>query len=144
MKSRVICIDFDGTCTTHSFPRVGQEIGAVPVLKDLVDAGHKLVLWTMRSDKPDGDGASDEYPHVTSGNFLTDAVKWFQGHKIPLYGVQCNPTQDKWTSSPKAYAQLYIDDCALGIPLVIPKEPDRPFVDWIRVRRLLEQEGYLE
>jgi len=26
-----ICIDFDGTCVTHEFPKVGKDIGAVPV-----------------------------------------------------------------------------------------------------------------
>jgi len=31
-----ICIDFDGTCVTHEFPKVGKDIGAVPVLKKLV------------------------------------------------------------------------------------------------------------
>ena len=33
-----ICVDFDGTCVTHEFPKVGKDIGAVPVLKKLVDA----------------------------------------------------------------------------------------------------------
>lgn len=45
-----ICIDFDGTCVMHEFPEVGQDIGAVPVLKKLVEAGHNLILFTMRSD----------------------------------------------------------------------------------------------
>jgi len=28
-----IVIDFDGTVVTHEFPKVGRDIGAVPVLK---------------------------------------------------------------------------------------------------------------
>ena len=44
----VIAVDFDGTCVTHDYPAVGKEIGAVPVLKALVQAGHKLILFTMR------------------------------------------------------------------------------------------------
>ena len=44
-----IAIDFDGTCVTHDYPEVGKDIGAVPVLKRLIDAGHKLILHTMRS-----------------------------------------------------------------------------------------------
>ena len=31
----IIAIDFDGTCVTHDFPRVGSDIGAIPVLKNL-------------------------------------------------------------------------------------------------------------
>jgi len=44
----VLAIDFDGTCVTHDFPRIGSEIGAPPVLRALVSSGHKLVLFTMR------------------------------------------------------------------------------------------------
>jgi hydroxymethylpyrimidine pyrophosphatase-like HAD family hydrolase len=46
----IIAIDFDGTCVTHEFPKVGKDINAVPVLKALVENGHQLVLFTMRSD----------------------------------------------------------------------------------------------
>lgn len=38
-----IAIDFDGTCVYHEFPKVGGDIGAVPVLKRLVEEGHQLV-----------------------------------------------------------------------------------------------------
>ena len=117
----VIGIDFDGTCVSHEFPHVGKDIGAVPVLKELVANGHSLILWTMRSN---GHG----------GNFLDDAINWFKENEIPLWGIQTNPNQSSWTSSPKAYCQLYIDDAALGCPLV----PDaRDYVDWIRVREML-------
>lgn len=30
----IIAVDFDGTCVTHEFPRVGAEIGAAEVLKE--------------------------------------------------------------------------------------------------------------
>jgi hypothetical protein len=45
-----ILIDFDGTCVAHEFPKVGKDIGAVPVLKALVENGHNLILFTMRSE----------------------------------------------------------------------------------------------
>lgn len=35
----IIAVDFDGTCVTHEFPRVGAEIGAAEVLKELPDTG---------------------------------------------------------------------------------------------------------
>lgn len=126
IKPTVIAVDFDGTCVSHAYPDVGRDIGAVPVLKDLVAAGHKLILWTMRS-----------------GQELDDAVRWFARHEIPLFGVNENPTQKGWTVSPKCYAEIYIDDAALGAPL---REGDfdegnevqeRPFIDWNEVRRLL-------
>ena len=119
----IICVDFDGTCVTHEYPKVGKDIGAVPILKKLVENGHQLILFTMRSGKE-----------------LNDAQKWFQENEIELYGVNVNPTQKSWTASPKAYGQLYIDDAALGIPLVIgEKESDRPYVDWVKVNEMLKE-----
>ena len=50
-KGITIAIDFDGTCVTHEYPNVGRDIGAAPVLRKLVENGHKLILWTMRDDK---------------------------------------------------------------------------------------------
>lgn len=126
-----ILVDFDGTCTTHDFPRIGQEIGAPEVLRDLVLAGHRLILFTMRSD-------------TNKGNYLKEAVQWFEENDIPLYGIQENPTQKAWTSSPKAYGQLIIDDICLGIPLMVdPELSDRPFVDWAKCRSLMEESGIL-
>jgi len=146
-----IAIDFDGTCVTHEFPKVGRDIGAVPVLKELVANGHNLILFTMRSDieSPTGD---DESIIMKGGNYLTDAVNWFKDNGIPLYGVQSNPTQQTWTTSPKAYAQLYIDDAALGCPLIYGNFGecgeggyyDRPHVDWDGVRQYLVAKGIIK
>lgn len=133
-----ICIDFDGTCVTHEFPKIGKDIGAVPVLKKLVENGHKLILFTMRSDVVDPK-STDQNIVPESGMYLTEAVKWFEENKIPLYGIQKNPTQESWTSSPKAYGQLYIDDAALGCPLLYNNElSDRPYVDWATVEMRLK------
>lgn len=124
--SKVIAVDFDGTCVTHEFPEVGKDIGAVPVLKDLVKAGHRLILWTMRS-----------------GDSLKDAEAWFAENEIPLFGVNKNPDQKAWTKSPKAYAMLYIDDAALGAPITYAADTARPFIFWPSVREELVRLGYL-
>ena len=31
-----IVLDFDGTCVTHEFPKIGKDIGSAPVLKELI------------------------------------------------------------------------------------------------------------
>jgi hypothetical protein len=117
----LIAIDFDGTCVTHDYPFIGKDIGAVPVLKELTDLGHQLILYTMRS-----------------GGELGEAQRWFHDNGIPLYGVNNNPDQFAWTSSPKVYAHLYIDDSALGMPLVFNSMFSmRPYVDWHSVRQIL-------
>lgn len=138
-----IVIDFDGTVVTHEFPKVGKDIGAVPVLKDLVKNGHNLILFTMRSDiiNPKTD---DVFIVPKSGKYLTEAVNWFKKHGIPLYGIQTNPTQHTWTTSPKAYGQIIIDDAALGCPLKIDTDIcDRPFVDWEIARMTLVLRGVI-
>lgn len=116
----IIGIDFDGTCVTHDYPNVGRDIGAAPVLKKLADAGHRLILWTMRS-----------------GEYLEEAIDWFESHDIPLFGVNENPEQRTWTDSPKAYCNLYIDDAALGVPLRVSSKEPRPYVDWNKVSTML-------
>ena len=129
----IISVDFDGTCVTHEFPEVGDDVpGSVEVLRELVAHGHCLILWTMRSDgRPEGD-------------FLKPAVAWFAKHGIPLFGINENPKQRHWTGSPKAYAHLYIDDAALGCPLIQPEDgKTRPFVNWSLVREFLVWQGAL-
>ena len=124
----IIAVDFDGTCVTHDYPNIGKDIGAVPVLKELVENGHKIILYTMRWDKE-----------------LKEAVQWFESSNIPLFGINENLTQRKWTKSPKIYAHLYIDDAALGIPLILDEGmSNRPFVDWKAVKSLLQNTGVLE
>lgn len=113
----IIAIDFDGTMVTHDYPEIGKDIGAAPVIRALQDRGHKIILFTMRSRLP-----------------LSAAVDWCKDNGIELYGINENPTQNHWTTSPKPYAQIYIDDAALGVPLINnPALSHRPYVDWIKV-----------
>lgn len=120
----IIAIDFDGTCVTHEYPRVGQNIGAWPVIKELHNSGHSIILLTMRS-----------------GQYLQDAVNLFEEYSIKLYGINHNPEQHLWTSSPKVYANIYIDDAALGCPLT--KCEDRPYANWTKIREMLMESGVL-
>ena len=96
----------------------------------------------MRSDKKVLETIGDKFIINTKDTFLTDAINWFKQNDIPLYGIQTNPTQTQWTTSPKAYAELYIDDAALGIPLVKIKG-SRPCVNWVKIKKLLIKEGIL-
>ena len=115
----IIGIDFDGTVVTHEYPRTGQDIGAVPVLKKMIEDGHKIVLNTMRS-----------------GQELMNAVNWFENNEIKPYGVNRTPGQESWTRSPKVNANLYIDDRALGCHLLTDGN-GRAYVDWRKVAELL-------
>lgn len=134
----IIAVDFDGTCVTHEFPKIGENIGAIPVLKALVNKGHKLILYTMRSTKDSGNIDKDGNPLKT--NVLQEAINWFNQYDIPLYGVNENPGQKHWTSSPKVFAHFYIDDMALGCPLINNKNiSNNPFVNWESVVKYFYQ-----
>jgi hypothetical protein len=137
-----INIDFDGTCVTHEFPNVGKSIGAEKILKRLVDNGHHLILFTMRSDRKEAKSVIDPTIQNFTGKSLTEAVEWFNRNDIKLYGIQKNPTQLNWTTSPKSYAELMIDDSALGCPLRFDSEvSERPFADWETIELYLENMG---
>ncbi|MCL2220507.1 MAG: hypothetical protein FWC23_10275 [Chitinispirillia bacterium] len=124
-ESKFIAVDFDGTCVTHEYPRVGRDVGAVPVLRKIAHT-HKLILWTMRS-----------------GPELDAAVEWFAKNGIPLWSANCNPEQTKWTSSPKSYADLYIDDTALGAPLKKGGSGEKDYMNWEEVERMLVGRGII-
>ena len=109
----IFAIDFDGTVVQHQFPKVGPSVpGALAGLRELVEGGHEIILYTMRS-----------------GDSLQDAVDYIRLRGIPLKGVNHNPEQSQWTDSPKAFAHRYIDDSAVGCPLIYPAT-GRPYVNW--------------
>jgi len=127
MKSKYIGIDFDGTIVKHKFPEIGEPIDdALKTIRLLQHAGHKIILYTMRSRET-----------------LVEAVKYLEDFGIQLYGVNENKTQKYWTDSPKVYCHLYIDDAALGCPLIHPASGDRPYVDWSLVVDELLAKNYL-
>lgn len=109
----VIAIDFDGTLAHHEYPKCGS---LVPFAKETVLKlqAHNVrwILWTMRS-----------------GRHLEEAVSMLRLEGLRPWGVNHNEEQT-WTTSPKCYAQLYIDDAAFGVPLIKDEWSDREFVDW--------------
>jgi len=117
----IIGLDFDGTCVEHEYPAIGADVPhAIWSLKKLVrEHGAQIILYTMRS-----------------GKYLDEAIAWFMKNDIPLLAVNQNVSQKDWTTSSKVYADLYVDDAAVGCPLIRPKDK-RPFVDWIVTYELI-------
>jgi hypothetical protein len=65
------------------------------------------------------------------GPMLTHAVDFCRERGIEFWGVNVNPEQAEWTSSPKVYAHHYIGDDALGCPLQDSRDMGkRPMADW--------------
>jgi hypothetical protein len=122
----VIAVDFDGTIVTHEYPNVGKPLKlAKEVLNMLTCNGNDVFLYTMR------DGAE-----------LEDAKRYCVENGINMCGYNHSPQQ--FSSSPKQYAMIYIDDAALGCPL--DYDPDysrRPFVNWFEVAKYLASMGLI-
>ena len=125
---KIIALDFDGTIVKHEYPKIGEPVPhALRVINRLMGLSYvKLILYTLRS--------------CTA---LTDAVDYCLKGGITFWGINQNPDQRSWSQSPKAYANLYIDDAALGCPLIYPNDNSRPFVNWTHVELLLESMNIL-
>lgn len=122
-----LCVDFDGTIVDHVYPEIGKPVpNAIKWLKRFNSQGANIILFTMRSD-----GKRD-------GKVLTEAVNYLKQNNIGLYGINENKSQKSWTKSPKAFGDFYIDDSAVGCPLIHPEGFARPCVDWEKVAEFIE------
>lgn len=122
----IIGIDFDGTIVTHEYPYVGKPLPfANEVIKMLNENGHRCFLYTMRD-----------------GSELLDAIEYCEENGLGMVGY--NESPDQFSESPKQYAQLYIDDAAVGCPLTVNNNfSQRPYVDWFCVADELGMRGLL-
>jgi hypothetical protein len=128
--SKKFCIDFDGTCVCEDFPRVGPTVpGAVRVLKKLVDNGHRLIMWTARSNQQ-----------------LEDAKNWFRDNGIELYAVNKDPHPlEGWPIPRKVIPAWYIDDRNLCTPMVSMSYKGKSYsvVDWEKIEEELVSKGLI-
>lgn len=104
-----IAVDFDGTIAQHYTMKPVP--GAFKWMKKFQKAGAQLILYTMRDRRQ-----------------LLEAIEFCSLHGIFFDGHNRNPQQG-WTTSPKCYAQVHIDDAGVCVPLIEP-EQGRAYVDW--------------
>jgi len=100
----IISVDFDGTICEHAYPEIGELLkGAVETLKDLIAAGHIIILNTCREDE-------ERRP------VLTEAVSFMRENGVEFVSVNTNRPEDEFRDKPgrKVFANVYIDDRNLG------------------------------
>lgn len=112
-----IAVDFDGTIVDNQFPKIGAlSPGAVRWLGQWsANPKVQLLLWTCRD-----------------GVYLDEAVSFCEEHRICFSGVNKNPDQT-WSLSPKAYANVYIDDLSFGAPTHLLDGFRCPVINWFHV-----------
>lgn len=97
-----IAVDFDGTIVEHRYPEIGKERPfAIQTLKQLIEDGHKLILWTVRE-----------------GQLLDEAVEWCAQRGIIFYAVNRDYDEDveeeNRNFSRKLKVGMFIDDRNVG------------------------------
>lgn len=122
----IIAVDFDGTIVTHEYPEIGRPIkGAIETIKAIIENDHKVFLWTMRCNKK-----------YRRRDLLQEAIDYCHDNGVELYSANISPSQ--FSTSNKQYASLYIDDAALGCPLINTGNFwDEPYVDWYKIGKML-------
>ncbi|MDY3062581.1 MAG: hypothetical protein SOW56_00935 [Bacteroidaceae bacterium] len=97
----LIAVDFDGTIVEHRYPKIGKEIPfAIQTLKQLIQDGHRLILWTIRH-----------------GESLQAAVDWCKERGVEFYAINRDYAEQEDAQgdrSPKVKCDMYIDDRNVG------------------------------
>ena len=141
-RPMLIGVDFDRTLTQGnvSYPAIGADAGAMPWLTMVgLLPRVELILWTMRE-----------------GAALQDAFDWCGDRG--LFFDDVNGHEQNWAMSEdkpsrKTFFDLLIDDCTMGIPMVLEKtaphhvwggegiltEVRESYVDWVKVGPLMVQ-----
>lgn len=97
-----IAVDFDGTIVEHRYPEIGKERPfAIQTLKQLIEDGHKLILWSVRE-----------------GKLLDEAVEWCAQRGVRFYAVNQDYDEDvkegNRNFSRKLKVNMFIDDRNVG------------------------------
>jgi len=103
----IIAVDFDGTLCENRWPNIGAPNKMlIQRLIELRRQGHKVILWTMRTDKP------MEIQGETR-KLLFEAVDFCEQQGLIFDSVN-EPDEDNakrfGNDSRKIYADIYIDD----------------------------------
>jgi hypothetical protein len=111
-KHLIIAIDFDGTIVEDAYPNIGKPmIFAFETMKKLQSEGHRLILWTYRTDKK-----------------LQEAVDFCKQQGLEFYAINKSYPEEEFDGkiSRKINATFFVDDRNIG-----------GFIGWTAIHKLL-------
>ncbi|MDB4252462.1 hydrolase [Flavobacteriaceae bacterium] len=111
-KHLIIAIDFDGTIVEDAYPNIGKPmIFAFETMKKLQSEGHRLILWTYRTDKK-----------------LQEAVDFCKQQGLEFYAINKSYPEEEFDGkiSRKINVTFFVDDRNIG-----------GFIGWTAVHKLL-------
>ena len=151
----IVGIDFDNTIVLDEWPYVGPVLpGAIETLKELQEAGHKIILYTQRTDQyniycPE----LEEYKKKMGGflgtvDLLSPAKKLLEDNGIELFACNCNPDWELKMKDHgrKVYFDLLIDDHCAGIKYKEMKNSSGEIcktIDWVWLKKWLKENNYI-
>ena len=151
---KVVGVDWDNTIVVDEWPWCGPEIkGAKEVLRGIVAAGHRLILFTQRDyEYPENCEELTEFGkdkgYTAEGNLdlLSEPVAWFRKNHIPLFGINENGLWEAYTEDRgrKIYMDFLIDDHNVGMQYNIVTNrfgKDCKTIDWKFVDNWLVENG---
>lgn len=134
-QENILAVDFDGTCVypkdiKNSMFAEFDVPHAERVLRRFLEHGWKIVLWTCRNQET-----------------IKEAEKWFADRNIPLMSTNANSLEsmhpdyrayfDREGSSPKVFANLYIDDRNISFCNLL-------YVNWLYVEKAMFEDNQKE
>jgi len=111
-KNLIIAIDFDGTIVEDAYPKIGKPmIFAFETMRKLQSEGHRLILWTYRTEKK-----------------LQEAVDFCKQQGLEFYAINKSYPEEEFDGkiSRKINATFFVDDRNIG-----------GFIGWTAVHKLL-------
>lgn len=104
----IIAVDFDGTLCEMKWPEIGEpNYRLFAKLRRARAEGHKLILWTCRTDK----GLEEALDFCKANGLEFDAVN----DNLPEAVETFQRNNPGVTISRKVFADLYIDDLAVNV-----------------------------
>lgn len=99
LESKLIAVDFDGTIVYNKYPNIGKPLPfAFETMKMLQQKGHRLILWTVRTD-----------------NLLEKAVAFCKKNGVEFYAVNEEYAgEGADLKNRKINVDIFIDDRDVG------------------------------
>ena len=136
MNLLTIYLDFDGTVVEHAYPELGaHNPRSFAVIRQLQNAGHRIILNTYRADLADGSLQAAQ-------DFLND----INNELLPITEcteLKIQPPAWNWEKTLEE-GILYIDDVCDGTPMI--RNIALPFgmmVDWKTLEEWFTDQGVI-
>lgn len=142
-----IFLDFDGTVVEHTYPKIGRcNFGCFEVIKKLQDAGHEIILNTMRSEfKNDSLEKALDLINNFHWMLIKDRSQRETFEIKPIKSTDHKIQPGCWDiERAKVLGELFIDDICTGTPLKPAVMTNGKMVDWDELDKIFEKNGLYE